>query len=207
MVVHSCAGKKTLQLQTLRNACSALTGTLDRFNLDLDVAKRYSIAAEITALREAAKKDVFITAILNSIPSQAICGEGMQSESILKERFVKVRQICSRVAMVPETGGGLGTYAISYLQSLFTIHSWLPKDVSADANLSEFHVYNLLHLADARLKKGDLEGAVHYMNYLKGEAKNVASDWLKDAQVYLETKQAIQLVQAYISANAAVFNK
>ena len=207
MLTFPIAGEKTLQLQALRNSCSSLAGTLDRLNLDFDVTKRYSIAAEITALRDAAEKDAFITAILNSIPSQAVCGEGMQSESILKERFIKVRQICKRVAMVPETGGGLGTYAISYLQSFFTIHYWLPKDTSADADLSELHVYNLLHLADTQLRKGDLEGAVHYMNHLKGEAKNVAQDWLKDARIYLETKQAIQLVQAYVAANAAVFNK
>lgn len=194
-------------MQTLRNSCATLTGALDRLNLDFDVTNRYSIAAEVTSLRQAANEDPFITLILNSIPSQAMCGAGMQSESILKERFTKVKSICKRVAMVPETGGGLGTYALSYLQSLLTIHAWLPKEVPADTDLSELHMYKLLHLADSHLKKGDLEGAVYYMNYLKGESKSVAKDWLKDARIYLATKQAIQVLQAYISANAAVFNK
>jgi mitofilin len=171
------------------------------------VTNRYSLADELGSLRQAASRDSFIIAILNSIPSQALSNMGIQSESCLKERFTKVKHICDRVAMVPETGGGLGTYAISYLQSLLTIHSWLPTDVPADTDLSKLHVYDLLHLADAQLKKGDLEGAVYYMNYLKGEPKNVAKDWLSDARLYLETKQAIQLIQTYISANAAVFNK
>lgn len=194
-------------MQTLRNSCATLTSALDRLNLNFDVTKRYSVAAEVTSLLQASNKDPFISVILNSIPSQAICGAGMQPESILEERFTKVKNICKRVAMVPEIGGGLGTYALSYLQSLLTIHAWLPKEVSADTDISKLHTYNLLHLAESQLKKGDLEGAVYYINHLKGESKNVAKDWLKDARIYLATKQAIQVVQAYISANATVFNK
>lgn len=174
-------------------------------NLEYDVTKRYSIATELTSLRQAANKDPFITIVLDSIPLQAVDGVGMQSETSLKERFVKVKRMCKRVALVPETGGGLGTYAISYMQSLLTLHAWLPEELPADADPSKLHVYNLLHLADARLRKGDLEGAVYFMNYLQGEAKNVARDWSSDTRIYLETRQAIQLVQAYISANAAVF--
>lgn len=202
---HYCVGEKTLQLQTLRNSCATLTSALESANLEYDETSRYSIESELNSLRQVAGGDPFIPVILDSIPSQAVDGVGIQSETSLKERFVRVKRICKRVALVPETGGGLGTYAISYLQSLLTLHAWLPVEASEDTDLSKLHVYNLLRLAEARLKRGDLEGAVHYMNYLQGDSKNVAKDWIADSRAYLETRQAIQLVQAYISANAAVF--
>lgn len=202
------AGEKTVQLQTLRNSCATMVGALDLINLEYDVTERFSLATELNAMRQAAGGDPFITSVLSSIPSQAADGGmGIQSETTLKERFSKVKRICKRVAMVPETGAGLGTYAISYVQSLFTLHSWLPEEAAADTDLSQLHTYNLLRLADARLKKGDLEGAVHYANHLQGEPKNVAKDWLADARLYLETRQAIQAIQAYVTANAAVFKE
>lgn len=195
-----CAGEKTVKLQTLRNSCDALVGVLDSANQEYELTKRYNVATEVRALRQAADRDPFIATVLDSIPSLAVDGMGIQSETRLKERFVKVKRICKRVALVTASGGGLGTYAVSYLQSLLTLHAWLPEETLADADLSKLHAYNLLHLADAQLKKGDLEGAVHYMSNLQGEPKNVAKDWLEDARLYLETRQAIQLVHA----NAAV---
>ena len=195
-----------MQWQALRNSCDSLIRGLEWVNLEADTDRRYTIASELTSLRNAAGEDPFIPTVLDSIPPQAIGhGTGIQSEPGLRERFSKVKRICKRVAMVPETGAGLGTYAISCVQSFFTIRSGL-SEIPEDVDPATLHMYDLLHLADVRQSKGDLEGAVHYMNYLQGEPKNVARDWLKDARLYLETKQAVQLLQAYMSANAMTIN-
>lgn len=196
-----CTGERTLHLQTLRNSCDTLTGALERANHD--PTDRHTIGREVDSLRRAAGEDPFIITVLDSIPSQAVSGVGIQSEASLEERFVKVKRVSKRVALVPESGGGIGTYALSYIQSLLTIHGWL-HDVSADKEPSDMHAYDLLRLADGCMKKGDLEGVVYYLNHLHGEPMNIARDWLKDARLYLETKQAILLVQAYMSANGTV---
>lgn len=201
-----CAGEKTLQWQTLRNSCDGLIRGLEWVNLEADTGKRYTIAAELTSLTSAAGEDPFIPTILDSIPPQAIGrGIGIQSEPGLRERFSRVKRICKRVAMVPETGAGLGTYAISYMQSILTVRAEL-SEIPEDVDPATLHTYDLLHLANVHQSRGDLEGAVHYMNYLQGEPKNVARDWLKDARLYLETKQAVLLLQAYMSANATTIN-
>ncbi len=195
-------GQKTIKLQALRNSCDTLSDTLDRIDCAPDVVDRYTIGAEVVSLRRAAGEDTFFATVLDAVPSQAIAGDGFQSMASLRERFTKVKRICRRVALVPETGGGLGTYAISYLQSLLTIRAWFP-DASATSDPSEMHTYQLLHQADARLRRGDLDGAIHYMNHLQGEPKNIARDWLVDARLYLETRQAVQLIQTCMAASSA----
>lgn len=179
-----------------------MINTLEQLNLRYDVSDRYTISTEVEQLRRAARGDPFITIVLNSIPSQATGREGIQTEGSLKERFSKVKYICRKVALVPESGGGLGTYALSYIQSFLTITAWLGRvPEQDDADPTQLHTYDLLRRADTKLKRGDLEGAVHYMNYLQGEPRNVARDWLEDARLYLATRQAIQLLQAYVSAS------
>lgn len=190
----------------LRNASDTLSNALERANHDtdtVDMGNRFIIRTELEGLCRVAGDDPFITTVLTSIPPQAVGGAGIQSEAALRERFSRVKRVCSRVAMVPEEGGGLGLHALSYMQSLLTIRAWLPKRY-LDRDPSELHTYDLLDLASMRIKKGDLEGAVHYLNYLQGEPRNVARDWLADARLYLETRQAVELVQAYMFANSAV---
>ena len=190
-----------MQIQTLHNSCSKLIGTLDQLNSTSDATEHYTLADELESLRKAALGDPFINTILNSIPPEAFGGDGIQSETSIRDRFGKVSRICWRVGLVPESGGGLGTYALSYLRSILTINKWF-LGVSDNLDSSKLDTFDLLCHADVRLRKGDLEGAVHYMNMLKGEPRNVAKDWLKDARLYLETRQAVQLIQAYTSANA-----
>lgn len=185
----------------MHNSCDTLSSALDNAKFG-DATDRYTIGTEVDSLRRAAASDLFVATVLDSIPSQAVSGEGLQPEASLRERFVKVKHVCRRVALVPETGGGLGTYAVSFVQSMLTVRPWLSK-IPTDVDPSGLAAYDLLHLADDRLRKGDLEGAVYYMNCLQGEPRNVAKDWLKDAKLYLETRQAIQLIQTYMSANAA----
>lgn len=197
-------GQKTVEFQTLRTSCDTLIDTLDRIDRSPDTDDRYTLGAEVVSLRRAAGQDPFITTVLDAIPTQAISGDGIQPMGGLKERFDRVKRICRRVALVPETGGGVGTYALSYLQSLLTIRAWFPDPtITSNSDPAEMHTYQLLHHADAQLKRGDLEGAVLYMNHLQGEAGTVARDWLADARLYLETRQAVQLIQTYMAASAA----
>lgn len=52
------------------------------------------------------------------------------------------------------------------------------------------------------MEKDDLEQALRYMNLLKGEPQNVATDWLQDLRLHLETVQAAQAILTYAAVQA-----
>ena len=52
------------------------------------------------------------------------------------------------------------------------------------------------------LENDDLEQALRYMNLLKGEPQNVATDWLKDLRLHLEAVQAAQAILSYAAVQA-----
>ena len=184
----------------VHNSCDTLVETLQRLNSDQDETGRFILGVELESIRRVAHEDPFIVAILNSVPAQAVHGMGIQSEAGLRVRFGKVRRVCRNMALVPSEGAGPLVYLLSYVQSLLTFRVGLPE-ISTEAELEKFDTYDILQLADGRMRKGDLEGVVDCLAYLKGEPKRVATDWLEDARAYLETRQAIQLIQTYVTAN------
>ena len=153
----------------------------------------------MSTLREAATSDEFIQSVLLAIPKEAI-EEGITSESALVRRFRRVRKICRRVALVGEEGGGLGMYLLSFIQSLLTFDMIYDKMVT-EQDTKAMNTFKLLSCANMYLDKGDLETAVRLVNQLSGEPRRVAQDWVKDACLYLETKQAVLVVSEYLAAS------
>ena len=141
--------------------------------------------------------------MLDAIPRAAITkGVGIQSETGLRERFRKVKRVCRRVALVPDTGGGLGTYALSYLQSLLVINAWRSKSIWSNSDPRDMDTFEVLQQADSYLRSGDLERAVRSMNCLQGESRRLAEDWLTEARLCLETRHVVCLIQQYIMATS-----
>ena len=185
----------------MRAACDSLHTALQTASASCDPDQHYSLQREVTVLRDAAKDDPFILAILDTLPAHALSpGGGIQGEGGLKERFAKVKRICRRVALVPERGGGLGTYALSYLQSLLIVSWRFVGRIARNVEDEDLNTFAILERADACMRQGDMDLAVRYMNLLRGEPRNVARDWLNDARSYLETLQAVQLVSEYMAA-------
>lgn len=201
LVVFSAilAGETARREQSVRVACNALSGVLIAANHDPDPHQRYTVAKEVSDLREITRSDPFISTVLDSIPQQAMV-EGISSETGLRTRFDHVRRVCRRVALVPEEGGGLGTYLLSFIQSLLTIDMVHSRMV--DSHSGDLDPFVILCRADTCLQRGDLEMAVRWMNQLEGEPKQVARDWLKEACAYLETRQAVILISEYLAASA-----
>lgn len=180
--------------QGLHTACDNLFKALILANQCLDKDKQHSFRKEIAGVMEVAGHDEMVSQLLQSIPEEAING-GVYSEEVLKERFYHVKRVCSQVSLVPLEGAGLGTYAISYLRSLFMF-----KTVPLNTDPSELDTMGLLQVAGAQLAAGDLEMTVRMMSQLQGEAGRVAKDWINDVQLYLQTKQAITTLADYIAA-------
>lgn len=183
----------------MRTACDALTGAIVAADTNPDPMEKHSIASQVSILLQTARQDEFITTVLSAIPKEAI-SEGISSEAGLRSRFKHVRKICQRVALVPEEGAGLGTYLLSFLQSLLTIDMVHVR--MADSQVFNTDTFELLREADASLQQGQLEMAVRLVNQLEGEPRRVAKDWLREARLYLMTRQAVTMVAEYVAASS-----
>ena len=195
------SGETTRRQQSVRTACDALTSAIVAADTNADPMEKHSIASQVSVLLQTAKQDKFITTILSAIPDEAL-SEGISSEAGLRARFKHVRKICQRVALVPEEGAGLGTYLLSFLQSLLTIDMVHARMVDSQASSVYMDTFELLRAADNSIQQGQLERAVRLMNQLEGEPRRVTRDWLKEARLYLVTRQAVTVVAEYVAASS-----
>lgn len=69
--------------------------------------------------------DELVRVVLNGIPEEAI-SRGVFPEDAIRERFLKVERVAKRVALIPEEGGRLPLYFLSFLQSMLLIPSVNP---------------------------------------------------------------------------------
>lgn len=155
---------------------------------------------ELMAVLDAGNSHPFVNAVLSTVPDSAV-KRGVWTEDDLKDRFRKVRRVCRRVAMVDEAGASLARYFLSYVQSLFVMTS---SKVLADGDQVQpesLDTFVLLDNAHYCLERGDLEQALRLMNQLRGEPRKVAADWITEARLLLETKQAADALLAHASAN------
>ena len=124
---------------------------------------------------------------------------GVCTEAGLYERFERVYRVARKVALIDETGGSLYRYALSYVSNWFVIPygKTLTDDSLMDDTVTQ---YALLDSARCHMMQGNFELAVRLVNQLRGEARRVASDWLKEARLTLESQQAAKCLIAHSAA-------
>jgi hypothetical protein len=187
-----------LEAQELWLACSALQGAVENSSGEVQ-----SVKHELAAVRKILQsKDPYVKAVIDAIPGQ-VSERGVYSDTSIRERFLRVEKMAKRTAMIGEGDkGSLFKYAISYLQSVFIMdpstHELPSKHVSVD--VEALTTFDLVWLARGSLDRGDLEQAVRYVSLLKGEPGNVSQDWLKEARLLLETKQACRALLVHAAA-------
>lgn len=161
-----------------------------------DVTDRpYPIHHEVEYLRHVTNNDKVVCGVFDSL-SHDVIHRGIYLEESLRQRFPKVKKACREVAMVGEDGGGVWSYFISYLQSLFLFE----KDVfslPSAVHHEELDTFKILSFASYALKNGDTEQAVKFMNQLRGEPRRAARDWIREARLYLEAKQAVSFLTTF----------
>ncbi|RNA35792.1 MICOS complex subunit MIC60 isoform X5 [Brachionus plicatilis] len=163
-----------------------------------------SIKSNFDKIQQSAPNNEFIQRILATVSAHAL-SNGIWSEPDLKDRFQRLRDVCNKVALIDDRGGSLFKYFISYLQSFVIIHPKIDKskldESSGVLKLEEpLSTFNILDYAEYYLESGNVEYALRLMQQLKGEPKRLARDWIKDACLLLEIKQACSLLNAYISS-------
>ncbi|XP_062574094.1 MICOS complex subunit Mic60-like isoform X3 [Saccostrea cucullata] len=200
---RAAAEKIAREAQDLWLASLALNGSIRRGKeeeLEWE-ARLKPLGNEIVAVYDAAGNHPFVNVIVSTIPEKAYV-RGVWTEDTLRERFEKVSSVCKKVAAIDECGGTLYKYFISYLQSAFiSFKSYDIKGLNDQVDIASMDNFEILANANFWMERGDFETAVRFMNQLQGEAKKVASDWLKEAKLLLETRQAAIALTAFASAS------
>ncbi|RXG57581.1 MICOS complex subunit Mic60 [Armadillidium vulgare] len=165
------------------------------------------LSKQIQSINDAAgDKDPFVKTVISSIPDEALC-RGVYTEEALRERFLKVDRICRRVALIGDNGGSLLRYLVSYVQSFFLLGAYdrIPASEIRDEeiDIDKLDTHDILARVRYCIAKDDLLQAVKYLNLLRGEARIVASDWLKEAKLTLEARQAANALMAHAAATGA----
>ncbi len=200
-VARAEAEKRGRKAQELWLACQALVSAVVQGQTTEDGSPiPKPLANELTAIREAGDNHPFVNSVIDTIPEEASWG-GVSTPDEMLERFRHVRKICRRVAMVDETGGTLFQYLLSFIQSALVGSRSRAFGDDEDIDLSQLNTFVLLDNASHAIDRGDLEQAIKYMNQLKGQPRRVAADWLKDARLLLETKQAAEALLSHSAAN------
>jgi len=158
---------------------------------------RIPLSARAAAVAAACKEDSFISTLLSAIPQQAL-DDGVYSFGQLKAKFEKVREICKKVSLVTEDGGLFQTI-VSYLNYKITNESVYIAPVD-EVNPETDSMLKLVCHAQWYVEHGDFESALRCMNQLRGEPRRTAFDWISEARVALETKQAVDALHSWVSA-------
>ncbi|XP_068222602.1 MICOS complex subunit MIC60 isoform X2 [Palaemon carinicauda] len=208
MTARADVDKAAYAARELWLACESLRSAL---RLGAEQAKSWEeqlkpLSDHVQAIKTAGgESNPYITAVLNAIPDEAL-ERGVFTEEAIKERFIKVERICKRVSMIGDNGGSLLRYLLSYMQSFLILNAfeYLPGAEVRDEEIAVDSLSTFEILARARycLDKDDLPMSVRYMNLLRGEPRNVASGWLKEARLTLEARQAADALLAHAAATA-----
>ena len=188
--------------QDLWLSCIALNGLIRCGNeCAQDWESRMSpLRKEVEAVSDAGGKHPFVETLIQNIPEDAL-DRGVWTEDSLRERFPRVGTVCRRVAMIEESGSSLTMYFLSYIQSFFVFNSVYAKSENDSVDVDKLDTFSILGHAEYWLERGELEQAVRFMNQLKGAPRRVADDWVKEAKLLLETRQAAYALTAFASAS------
>jgi len=182
--------QRAVTSQQLWIACSGLDAALDTMK---------PLMGEVVIIKTAATpSDDFVNIVLSSMSPLAL-DRGVYTLNSLKERFSKVERTARRVAEVGKDGGSLLSYGLSYLQSVLTVDLTVrsPMEREEEMDLSKMSQTDILTMAKHSLERNNLARAVQYTTLLKGESSRVVSDWLAEARLTMETRQAVDALVAH----------
>lgn len=167
------------------------------------------LKSEIENVSKAANTDdELVKVVLAGIPPEA-AGRGVYTEEAMRERFLKVERIARRLALIPEQGGSLPLYFLSFVQSFLLIKAVNPIPAAELADepveVAELDTYDVLQRARYWMDRGDFSMTLRYMNLLKGAARSVAQDWINETRILLETQQAANTLMAHAAASGLLY--
>lgn len=176
--------------------------------------------------------DELVKHLLDALPAEAKT-RGVYAENAIRERFLKVEKLARQLALVTDDNAGLPTYALSYLQAALIIQpkelisqAELNNEPVDFSQLNTFDILNRaryafespfhsnlsidslpLSLSRRRyyVDRGNFLQALKYANLLKGASRRVASDWINETRLLLETQQAVNVLLAHAATSSLSF--
>ncbi|XP_031616740.1 MICOS complex subunit Mic60 isoform X2 [Contarinia nasturtii] len=203
------ADRQVHQAQALWSACSALWSSMRTVDSKQSWQNQLKpLKAEVEAVRRASEKDELVNVILDALPEEAKA-RGVYPENAIRERFLNVEKVARQLALVPDGDASIVTYFLSYLQSALVIQ---PKQLISQAELNneaidyaKLNTFEILDRTRYCVDRGNFTQALRYANLLQGASRNIASDWINETRLLLETQQAIDVLLAHAATSGLAF--
>jgi len=204
LTARSSADKASLRAQGLWLACTGLVASLGKGNSKADTweGRLLPLAPDLKSIEGAAgEEDAFVKTVVGSV-SKVAMERGVYTEDSLKERWAAVERVARKVAAIGDQGGSLLSYGLSYLQSVLLVDltTRAPCEGEAAIDPASLSSIDLVNLARHSLDRGNLARAVQYVTLLRGESGRVARDWLEEARLTLEARQAAEALVAHAAS-------
>lgn len=192
---HAVAEEEARKAHHLWLSVDALNYVFKNPNTDQPMV---ALEGAAQAVKDNCDDDSFAAALSQALPEESL-RRGVYNESFLRAQFNSLRPLARRVALIDVSHNSLYQYLLSYLQAALLFED---KEVAPPRQLcsEDLDPIKLLSYASYCLERGDLELAAKLVNQLRGEARRVLEDWLKEARLTLETRQVVSLLSAYANA-------
>lgn len=141
----------------------------------------------------------FVQAVLHTIPNKA-AERGIYSMSSLEQRFNNVYKQCRKSPAYPENGNIMSNSVAWVKHQLASTPK--PKEIASCEfdNPEGMNQSELLEQAKYFMDKKCVHEAVRCMVQLTGELRLKAQDWIEEARLVLETRQAAEVLMAYANS-------
>jgi mitofilin len=138
---------------------------------------------EMAALKEVADDDEVIKAAIDSV-NPAAYQNGVATHTALLDKFRKLQHEIRRAALLPEDAGVAAHAGNWLLSKLMFKKRGLAQGDDVESILAKTETY---------LEEGDVDSAAREMNQMRGWSRKLAEDWLREARLMLEVKQALDV--------------
>ncbi|XP_026811516.1 MICOS complex subunit Mic60-like [Rhopalosiphum maidis] len=163
-----------------------------------------NIKDQINAIKKLGASDSIVEEVVSTVPTKAL-ENGVLSKGQLKENFNQVEKRVYETALIPDDSFSLPLMVFSYLASLFVVHHShiSPSEVNNEEfDPLELNTYEIVERARYCVDRDNILQALRYLNLLTGCSRVVAKEWIKEATVFLETKQAVDLLLSYTTSKS-----
>lgn len=161
-----------------------------------------NIKDQINAIKKLGASDSIVKEVVSAVPTKAL-ENGVFSKGHLKENFNQVEKRVYETALIPDDSFSLPLMVFSYLASLFVVHHShiSPNEVNNEEfDPLELNTYEIVERARYCVDRDNILQALRYLNLLTGCSRVVAKEWIKEATVFLETKQAVDVLLSYTTS-------
>ena len=147
------------------------------------------LSSMINDLLKIKSEATLLEPVLNSIPAEA-AERGVVNNNNLRKHFNTLKQAAFENHAVDEELNGF----FQNLRSQITL--WFHR-VDPTGLLVQESVSNLEQIfdqAESHMNQNDFETAVRILNQMSGEPKRIFGVWLKEARMWLEVRQALDVL-------------